>query len=104
MDNQTSLVGKPILHLYEFGEPGLWNQTETAICVNLIIYYTLFLFASFAKQYNEFMRDENDSSSNPTLVLVEKILDNLRFLPMLLILLIFSLLRGKVVSIDILFD
>jgi hypothetical protein len=93
------VIGLPIRLRLDYGQPALFRETDIAILTHFIIYYALVLFCVVFRTYIQCVADQEAATNHPWIKLIKQLLDTLQFLPMLLILLTFSLLRAKAVRI-----
>ena len=92
----AQLNGTDVVQHLETGQPATFNTTETVILTHMVVYFLLLSFKIVVSEFYKLKADPVAAKESPIIGLVNKIQDSLRFLPMLLVLLVFSLLRGKV--------
>ena len=93
------MKGEPVLQTIETGEPARFNDTAMAVFFHVTIYYLLALVSIIVKSYKEYQNDEDGINEDPIMKMINAINQTLKLIPMLLILLIFSVLRAKIVRI-----
>ena len=105
MDNQTVAAlfpnnqrGEPLLQIIETGEIATFNDHAMAILFHLTIFYLLALVSIAARSYKEiYQTDEDAIEDDPIVKMVDGIMKAVKLIPMLLVLLIFTVLRAKIV-------
>ena len=105
MDNQTVAAlfpnnqrGEPLLQIIETGEASRFNDHAIAIFFHLTIFYLLALVSIATRSYKEiYQNDEDAIEDDPIAKMVDGIMKAVKLIPMLLVLLIFSVLRAKIV-------
>ena len=105
MDNQTVAAlfpnnqrGEPLLQIIETGEIATFNDHAMAILFHLTIFYLLALVSIAARSYKEiYQNDEDAIEDDPIVKMVDGIMKAVKLIPMLLVLLIFTVLRAKIV-------
>ena len=111
MDNQTVAAlfpnnqrGEPLLQIIETGEASRFNDHAIAIFFHLTIFYLLALVSIATRSYKEiYQNDEDAIEDDPIAKMVDGIMKAVKLIPMLLVLLIFSVLRAKIVRALFLF-
>ena len=105
MDNQTVAAlfpnnqrGEPLLQIIETGEIATFNDHAMAILFHLTIFYLLALVSIAARSYKEiYQNDEDAIEDDPIVKMIDGIMKAVKLIPMLLVLLIFTVLRAKIV-------